>query len=197
MVHWLYYVCLFVVLLLGLAITIMTLPGLWLMLAAAAIYAWLTGGAYIGWWTLAALLVLAVTGEVVELASSGAGAKRAGAGRRGLWGALIGGVLGGIFLSFIPIPVLSTLVGVCLGTFLGATIGELSGGRHVGHSALIGLSATKGRLVGTFQKLGLGCVMFVITMLVGLPIGRHKTPGPANSATTTTAPATAPASQPG
>lgn len=196
MLHWLYYVCLFVVLLLGLAITIMTLPGLWLMVGAAAVYAWLTGGAYIGWWTLASLLVLAIAGEVVELASSGAGAKRAGAGRRGLWGALIGGVLGGIFLSFIPIPVLSTLVGVCLGTFLGATIGELSGGRHVGHSALIGVSAAKGRLVGTFQKLGLGCIMFVIAMLVGLPVSRHKKPAPAIIAPSTRA-TTTPTSHPG
>lgn len=196
MIDLLLYLLLFVVLLLGLLITVMTLPGLWLMLAGAAMYAWLTHWAYMGPWTLATLLVLALAGEIVEIASSGAGAKRAGAGRRGLWGALIGGILGGLFLSVIPIPILSTLVGVCLGTFLGAAIGELSGGREVGHSALIGVSAAKGRLVGTFQKLGFGCLMFLIAMVVGFPLPRHKTtatskprPSPA------TLPATAPAAR--
>lgn len=165
------YICLFLVLLTGLAITVMTLPGLWLMLAATAGYAWATQWRFVGPWTLLILLVLAISGEIVEVGFQGAGAKKAGAGKRGTWGALIGGILGGIFLSFIPIPIASTLAGVCIGTFVGALIGELSGGRNVGRSALIGVGAAKGRLLGTLAKVALGGFMIVIAMWMALPIG--------------------------
>lgn len=190
---WVYYCILFVFLIGGLALTVMTLPGLWLMLAATAVYALLTHGWFVGWGTLLVLLVLAGTAEIIELLSSGAGAKKAGGGRAGLWGALIGGILGGIFLSFIPIPVLSTFVGVCLGTFLGAMIGELAAGREVGHSAWIGLGAAKGRLFGTMIKLGFGLAMLCITLFMAFPLGGSK---PAKAAPVKIAPTSAPVTLP-
>ena len=171
---WLYYLVLFLFLLAGLAITVMTLPGLWLMLASAAVYALITRGVYIGWSTLLILLILAAVAELIEILSSGAGAKRAGSGKAGLVGAVVGGILGGIFLSLIPIPILSTLVGVCVGTFLGAMIGEFAAGKKITHSALVGVSAAKGRLIGTLIKIGVGCVMLLIAMGAGLPIHKHK-----------------------
>jgi uncharacterized protein YqgC (DUF456 family) len=170
MLNILLYILLFLVLLVGLAITVMTLPGLWIMLLATGLYAWATHFAFIGKWTLLILLAMAVLGEVIELGFQGSGAKRAGAGRRGVWGALIGGVLGGIFLSFIPIPVISTLVGVLLGTFTGAMIGELSGGRDVGPSAYVGFGAARGRFFGTLAKLGLGGIMLATTLWMALPL---------------------------
>jgi uncharacterized protein YqgC (DUF456 family) len=167
---WLYYSILFLTLLSGLAITLMTLPGLWVMLVSALLYGWATHWHYIGRWTLIALFLMAAVAEAIELFSSGAGAKKAGGGRPGLIGALVGGILGGIFLSFVPIPIISTLIGVCLGTFLGATLAESVAGRELQDSALIGLGAAKGRLFGTFIKVGFGGMMFILTMIMGLPV---------------------------
>ena len=176
--YWIDYLSLIVVLLVGLGITIMTLPGLWLMLAATALYAWMTGGRFIGWWTLGILLAIAAIAEYIETTSGSAAARRAGAGRRGAWGALIGGIIGGIFLT-IPLFLVGTLIGVCIGSFLGAMIAELTAGKEVGRSALIGVHAARGRFTGTLLKLGFGCVMFVIVFVKGLPIGGSKAPGPA------------------
>jgi uncharacterized protein len=187
-----YYIVLFVILLVGLVLTIMTLPGLWLMLAAALGYAWLTHWNYIWWKTLAALLVIAGLGEVVELMFSAKGAKSSGGTKRGAWGALIGGVLGGLFLSFIPIPIISTLIGVCLGTFLGAMIGELSGGREALDSAFVGVGAAKGRLMGTLAKVALGGVMVAIIMVVGFPRPVRSASAAGTTTTTIRVPATAP-----
>jgi hypothetical protein len=188
---WLYYAILFAILICGLALTVMTLPGLWLMLAATAIYALLTHGSFISWWTLAILLALAATAEVIEFFSSGAGAKKAGGGKAGFWGALIGGIVGGVVLSFfIPVPIFGTLIGVCVGTFVGAMAGEMLVGREVGHSAWIGFGAAKGRLFGTFIKLGFGCVMLCITMAMGFPVGGSKPGAPARIAAPSTRPAT-------
>ena len=171
-----YYILLFVILLIGMVLAVMTLPGLWLMLAAAAGYAWLTHWHYIGWKTLLALLVIAGLGEAVELAFSASGAKQSGGTRRGAWGALIGGVLGGLFLTaLVPIPIIGTLIGVCLGTFLGAMIGELSGGREAMDSAFVGVGAAKGRLMGTLAKVALGGIMFAMILVVGFPRPVHST----------------------
>ena len=169
--HWVLYLLLFALLSCGLLLTLMTLPGLWLMLAATFFYGWWTHFALIGRYTLLVLLALTLLGEVLETRSAGVGAKRAGATRRGIWGALIGGILGGILLT-IPFPLVGTLIGVCIGTFAGAVIGELSGGARTWQSTAIGLSAAKGRFVGTFMKLGIGAVMIVITLWQGFPSRR-------------------------
>src|SRR5438046_8805647 len=103
--HLLYYVLLLALLLAGLFISILGLPGVWLMIASAACYAWITGGLYIGKWVLITIFALALLSELVELVASSAGAKRAGGSRRAILGAIVGALLGGIFLTFIPIPV--------------------------------------------------------------------------------------------
>ena len=199
MLDWIFFVLLILFLLAGVVITFVTLPGLWLILLSATIYAIATHFHFISWKTLLLLLGMALLGEIVEVGYSGRGAKRAGAGRRGLWGAIIGGVLGGFGLSFV-LPFgfpLSTILGICIGTFAGATLGELSAGKSFGRSASdrIG-AATTGRVMGTILKGAIGGVMVVITLWVGLPIHHHKS---TLAATPTTHPATvstAPATRP-
>jgi uncharacterized protein YqgC (DUF456 family) len=168
--HWLYYAILIVVLVCGLVLNLLTLPGNWLMLAGVALYAWATHFVHVGLWSLVVLFVLAVAAEVLELAAAGAGAKKAGGSRWGSLGALIGGILGGIFLTgLIPIPVLGTLVGILLGTFGGAMAGELLGGKNIERSAVIGVGAAKGRAYGTVLKIVFGCVIVIISLIVSIP----------------------------
>lgn len=187
------YLLLIVLLLCGLAITVMTLPGLWLMLLSAGLYAVATHFRFIGLWTLVVLLAMAALGEIIELGFQSGGVKKAGAGRRGMWGALIGGILGGIFLSLVPVPVISTLIGVLVGTFTGAMIGELSGGRELGHSAYVGFGAASGRLLGTLTKLCLGGVMMVVILWMAFP---HNAHGKLAGTGATTAPSSLPATSP-
>ncbi|CAA9384396.1 MAG: hypothetical protein AVDCRST_MAG64-845 [uncultured Phycisphaerae bacterium] len=169
--EWVYYATLAVILLCGLLLNVLTLPGNWLMLLALVGYAWLTGfNTHVGWAPLIALLVLAALGEVVEFFAAGTAASKLGGSRWGTVGAILGGLLGGIFLTaLIPIPVVGTLAGVLIGTFLGAAGGELIAGKEVGSSVVIGGAATKGRLYGTLLKLAFGIVMFVVAMVTALP----------------------------
>ena len=171
MLHWLYYLLLLLFLVCGLAINIFTLPGNWLMLLAVAAYAWATEKShYVGLITLGILLILAIIGEFVETFAAGRGVKKQGGSRWGSVGALVGGILGGILLTgLIPIPVLGTLCGILLGTFLGATLLELVGGKQVGRSALIGVGAAGGRFVGTTLKIAVGCIMLIVSMIVAIP----------------------------
>ena len=129
MYHLTLYLLLIVLLLLGLGINLLNLPGLWLMVGAAAVYEWLTNFHYASYKTLIGLLLLAAVAEVMEFTSAGKAAKRAGGSRRAFWGAIVGGIVGGIvFSGLIPILIVGTVFGICLGTFLGALIAEFAGG---------------------------------------------------------------------
>lgn len=174
---WVYYIALFALLLTGLFVNLLGLPGLWLMLASSAAYAWATGwNRHVGWQSLAALLVLAIIAEIVEFAAGSAGAKKAGGSVRGMIGAVIGGLLGGFFLTFlVPVPILGTIVGVCVGTFLGAWAVELLVGKEMDQSLKIGVGAAKGRLVGTLLKSMFGGAMLVVAMITAWPTGASPT----------------------
>jgi hypothetical protein len=167
---WVYYLLLLLVALFGLFLNILTLPGLWLMVAAAAGYAWLTGwNRFIGHTSMTLLIILAIAGELLEFAATAGGPKAAGGRKRGMIGAVVGALLGGIFLSFIPIPIVSTIVGACLGAFIGATVMELSD-RDFRHAMRVGVGAAKGRFKGIIVKLAIGAVMFVIILIAAMPI---------------------------
>ncbi len=164
------YLLLLVCLIAGLAILFVNMPGLWLMVLAAAVYA-VVAKPPLNFHRLEMIFVLlglALMAEVIDFFAAGAGAKRAGGTRRGLWGAIIGGLAGAIVGSFV-LPVVFTLVGVCIGTFLGAFLGEVSGGKEIGQSVRIGAHATAGRLAGTLLKLLFGVVMLIITMVWAWP----------------------------
>src|SRR5882762_8493717 len=101
----LYYILLLILLLFGLFINVLTLPGLWLMAASYGIYGWLTGwNRFVGWPSFGVLVGLATIAEIVELTEGSAGAKKAGASKRAMIGAIVGGLVGAVFLT-IPFPV--------------------------------------------------------------------------------------------
>ena len=182
---WAYYFILIVVLLFGWLVNAAGLPGLWVMVAATAVYGLITRWSYLGFKSMFALILIALIAEVVETVAGGAGAKRAGASKRGIIGAIVGGLLGGLFLTFlIPIPVIGTIVGACAGSLLGATIVELSIGREIVHSLRIGVGAAKGRFLGIISKLAFGLLMLLIALYSAFPVGAKPATVP---------PATAPA----
>jgi uncharacterized protein YqgC (DUF456 family) len=171
---WGYYFLLLLTAVIGLVLTLVTLPGLWLIVGAAAVYAWLTGGVYLGMVPLVVLLAMAAGAEVAELVFGGRGAKKAGGTAWGVGGGLAGGLLGGLLLTpLIPMPVLGTMIGICLGTFLGAFGLELLMGKPVNHSLRIGVGALKGKFAGILGKVLIGMAMFVLVAVAGFPYPHH------------------------
>jgi uncharacterized protein len=166
---WLLYILLLVSCLIGLLLVLVMLPGLFLMAAASAVYTLLTRAHYLGLRTLLVILVLAVVAELLEMSLGGFVTRRAGGSGGAITGATIGGIAGGIFLTFIPIPIVSTIVGICLGTFIGAVSVELLAGRAKSHSIGIGVAAVKGRLGGVVMKLTIGLAMFLVILWTAWP----------------------------
>ena len=189
---WVYYIVLIALLFVGLFINLIGLPGLWIMVASALGYAWLTGWRRVGWRGLVSMLVLALVAEAVEFLAGSAGARKAGGSKRGMIGGLVGGLLGAIFLSVVPIPGVAQLVGAIIGTFIGVVVVELMVvGKQVDHSFQIGMGAAKGRVWGTILKTLIGVIMFFVALVAAFPV-EHK-PGAAAVSAPVPAPATLPA----
>jgi uncharacterized protein YqgC (DUF456 family) len=166
---WLYYILLLVVSCCGLFLNILGLPGLWLMVAATAGYAWITGwDHFVGKPSLIALMLIGLAAEAAEFFAGAAGSKAAGGRKRGMIGAIVGALIGGIVCSPI-FPVVGTIFGACFGAFLGAAILELTD-RDFVHAMRVGYGAAKGRLAGIVIKLGFGIVMLLIILIAALPL---------------------------
>jgi uncharacterized protein YqgC (DUF456 family) len=154
-------------------LTLLGLPGNWLMAASTAVYAWLVPvqtKAALGWRTVVALLVLAALGEAVELLAGALGVAKAGGSRRGALLALAGSLLGGIVGIFVgvPIPLIGSLVAAVLfaglGAAAGAVLGETWAGRDADASWRIAKLAFWGRLAGTLGKITFGAAMIAVVV---------------------------------
>lgn len=156
-----------------------SLPGNWILLGMAALFAWLaseTGDHGISWTTVGIMAGLAMLGEVIEFFAGAAGAAKQGASRRSIVFSLIGGMagsIGGAMLG-LPVPVIGSviaaLLGGSLGAFAGAYLGEKSIERPHSESMAVARGAFAGRLWGTVGKFAVGAVMLGV-MTVDVLIG--------------------------
>ncbi|MEN6451437.1 MAG: DUF456 domain-containing protein [Thermoguttaceae bacterium] len=155
-------------------LTLLGLPGNWLMVIAAAVHACFVpadSSLAIGWKVVVALLGLAVFGEVVELLAAMAGTSKAGGSKRGAILAIIGSIAGGIIgvTVGLPIPVVGPVLAAVLFAGVGAMAGAMLGERWAGKDATsvwrVGRAAFVGRLTGTLGKLLVGGVMIAVVVL--------------------------------
>jgi uncharacterized protein YqgC (DUF456 family) len=134
----------------GLAGTVVpALPGVPLVFAGLFIGAWIEGFEVVGWGTVGILAVLALVAWIVDFVAGAAGARYMGASARSFWGATIGAIVG----MFFGLP------GLLLGPFIGAVLGELSGGQDLVRSGRAGVGAWLGMVVATAVKLAIAFLM--------------------------------------
>ena len=129
------------------------LPGPPLVFIGALIYAVFTKFTVLGGRILAVLALLAALGFVLDYLATAIGAKKLGASRVGVLGAVLGLVVGTILLP----P-----YGAIIGAFLGALLGELVAKGRVKKALKAGLGSLLGILGGSLAKLAISVAMIVI-----------------------------------
>jgi uncharacterized protein YqgC (DUF456 family) len=151
---------LLIVCLASLATLLLGLPGTFFIVLAALAYGWATGFAAVKWSTVGWLLLLAATGEGIEIFAGAVGA----GGKRPSWrvmgGALAGAVVGGVVGTPFLLGV-GSLLGALVGAFTGAAFAVVSEGGTMRSALSTGLAALRGRLLGFVVKAAVAVVMCV------------------------------------
>jgi len=135
------------------------LPGTALVLGGIVLGAWIDDFARVGTTTIVVVTLLAVLAWVLDYVAGLLGARRAGASRQALIGAVLGTVAG-LFMG---------LVGVLFMPLLGAAVGEYIAQRDHGRAMRVGASTWLGIMAGMLAKVVLAFMMvgvFVIALLV-------------------------------
>lgn len=125
------------------------IPGAPLIFAGLVLAAWAEGFRYVGLWTIIALAIFTLLTYGVDFWATMFGAKKFGASKRAIIGALLGAIAG-IFLG---------LPGVIFGPFIGAVIGELSARKNLQQAARAGIGATIGLVLGAALKIAMALAM--------------------------------------
>ncbi|MCD9031106.1 DUF456 domain-containing protein [Luteimonas sp. Y-2-2-4F] len=150
-----------VLVIVGLLGTILpALPGIPLVFAGMLLAAWADDFAHVGPLTLGLLALLAALSFLVDFWATAMGAKRVGASRKALAGAVIGTFVG----IFFGIP------GIFVGPFAGAMAGELLHRRrldapNLGEATRVGLGTWIGVAVAIALKLMLAFAMIGVFAL--------------------------------
>lgn len=126
------------------------LPGTPLVLLVAVGHRLYFGDTSVSNLVLTLLVLITLFSLAVDYLASVLGAKKLGATWKGLLGAVVGALIG----LFFALP------GIILGTFLGALLFELAGGREFNAAARAGVGAMLGLLVGAIGKLAC-CVTMI------------------------------------
>lgn len=125
-------------------------PGVPLIFLAIVFYAWQTGFSVIGWGWLAAFALLTLSAVLLDFLAAALGARRYGASKAGIIGALLGGAFGTVVLG--PL-------GLAVGPFAGALAGEIFAGRPWREAARSGIGSALGLLFSLAGQLAIGGLM--------------------------------------
>ena len=130
------------------------MPGPPFILAGAVLWAFATDFETLGWGRLAILAALAVLSIVLEFVVAALGARRYGASRWGVVGAIVGAMVG---VFFGP-------VGLIVGCVCGAVMAELLRGSNLPASLRSGFGALLGLLAGLLADLVVSITMIGLSL---------------------------------
>jgi len=128
------------------------LPGLPLMAVVILIYGWWEQFQNVDAALIIVTLVLTVLGSLLDYLAGPYTAKRVGASKWGILGAVLGTIIG--LLALGPL-------GLLIGPFAGAFVGEILEGRQLAQASKVGLASLLGTLAGSLLKFA-----FALTILV-------------------------------
>lgn len=141
------------------AVIVPNLPGIPVMFGGMLLAAWVGHFEHLRVWVVVLLGVLAALSVVFDFVAGSYGAKKYGASKAAVWGALLGTLIG----LFFGIP------GVIFGPFLGAVVGQLATGSPIQHAARVGVGTWIGLLLATALKLAVAFMMlgtFALALLL-------------------------------
>ena len=151
----------------GLILSALTFSGTWFVLAATLLASWMRSPRFPGLTTTILFLLLCVTIEVAEWLAGAWGVQKRGGSKLAGLAALLGGFLGLLLGSLIPVFIMGPLCGLFAGSFGLAYLVERSRSKQRQAALYIATGAILARLTMLVVKVTATLGMVVI-LLVGL-----------------------------
>jgi len=156
--------------LIGIAASVLSLSGTWLVVAATVLSAILRYPSFPGIVTIIIFIVISILVEVMEFFAGLWGIQRRGGSTWTGVAAVIGGILGLMAGSFIPLPILGNLIGMLAGSFFLAFAVEYHRQQKTDQASHIAMGALIGHLIMVLVKVGVTLGMVAILVL-GMILG--------------------------
>ncbi len=159
--------------LIGPAIVLVSLPGLWLLtlvtLLANLIGYWLGywpgNNPIVSWWVFGFIMACTLASDVVDWTAGVLGAKRMGGTRRAMIAAFGGGIIGAIAGSFV-LPIVGTLLGGAVGAGVAAMLVHRTGQEETWkQSAKVGAGASAGWFAAIVVKFVLSIICATLLVI--------------------------------
>ena len=133
------------------------LPGLPLMFVGALSIAYAHEFTYMAWWSLGAVLLIAIIGSILDYVAGTLGAKFTGASKQALLGSLLGAFVGGVLSLFGMWPA------IFLGPLVGAAVGEYIAKQDLLKAGKVGIGTFIGFIAGVIAKIG--CALMIVLIV--------------------------------
>ena len=140
------------------------IPGTFVIFLVSLIYGLITHFSQITQTLIWILLGIALFGELMEYFAGIFGAKKFGASKAGIIGAIVGGIIGGIVGTGI-LPLAGSVIGLLIGAFSGAFFIELAIKKKPAQALRAGWGTFTGRIGGILTKVILGIVMITLVLV--------------------------------
>ncbi|HEX5038130.1 MAG TPA: DUF456 domain-containing protein [bacterium] len=148
----------------GIVMVLFTLPGTWVIVAAALLYSLVrdfqvsSDLIVIAW-----LVVLALIGEAIEFATGTLGPKKVEVPTGAIVCSIIGGIVGAII--GVPVFLIGAVLGLLLGTFLGALIYTLIKDGRVKVAFKHAFAVLTSRVISIFAKTAIAVGMAIYLLI--------------------------------
>ncbi len=152
MLHILGIVVFLLILVAGLVVIPFGIPGTFIIVLDSFVYGLATHFERVTLGFVGILLAISLAVEAVEFVLGALAARKYGSSSWGMWGALIGGFFGALWLTSL-FPPLGTFLGAFVGAFAGAFVFELLSQRDVDRALKAGWGAFLGALGGKLLKI--------------------------------------------
>jgi uncharacterized protein len=156
----------------AIVLNVVSLPGNWVILLAAAALSLYHRGHNPHWVFLLVILVILLAAEAVEFLGGMIGAKTFGASRTASWAAIFGAMLGGLIgIPPLTLMMLGTdhILMAVAGAFLAAWVVELLKKKTMQASLKAAVGAALGRGAGMVTKIGGGLAAWLVLAITAQP----------------------------
>lgn len=137
----------------GVVLGAVGMSGMWLVVAASALAAWLSSSGFPTGIEIAVFIAISLAVDLAEWGAGHWGVRRRGGSRLAGLAAAVGGVLGALLGFFIPIPLVGNLLGMMAGSFTCAYLVERHRLRQSAPAANIAVGAVLACLAVLFLKV--------------------------------------------